>query len=118
MNGIMEIINEHLDEFELAVMSGENVGLIRNKIITAIQLLVIDDNSEDMVNSPNHYKLDGLGIESVEVIRSLLGKEKFIGWVWGNALKYLIRQDKKNGLEDLKKGRKNLDWMIEEMEKE
>ena len=29
-----------------------------------------------------------------------------------------LRFQKKNGLEDLKKARKNLDWLIEEMEHE
>lgn len=38
--------------------------------------------------------------------------------VLGNAIKYLLRFQKKNGLEDLKKARKNLDWLIEEVEKE
>ena len=38
--------------------------------------------------------------------------------VWGNAIKYMLRFQKKNGLEDLKKARKNLDWLIEEMEHE
>lgn len=70
----------------------------------------------DMVNSPSHYKLDGLDIESVDVIKSLLGKDRFAGWCWGNSLKYLMRWKKKNGLEDLKKARKNLDWMIESVE--
>lgn len=70
----------------------------------------------DMVNSPSHYKLDGLDIESVDVIKSLLGKDRFVGWCWGNPLKYLMRWKKKNGLEDLKKARKNLDWMIESVE--
>lgn len=37
---------------------------------------------------------------------------------WGNAIKYLLRFQGKNGLEDLKKARKNLDWLIEEMENE
>lgn len=45
----------------------------------------------DMVNSPSHYKLDGLDIESVDVIKSLLGKDRFAGWCWGNSLKYLMR---------------------------
>lgn len=31
-------------------------------------------------------------------------------------MKYLLRFQKKNGLEDLKKARKNLDWLIDEME--
>lgn len=32
--------------------------------------------------------------------------------------KYQLRFQKKNGLEDLKKARKNLDWLIEEMDDE
>lgn len=68
---------------------------------------------EDMIKSPNHYKLDGLDIESKDVIRSLLGEEGYIDWCWGNVLKYLFRWKKKNGLEDLKKAREILSWIIE-----
>ena len=42
--------------------------------------------------------------------------EQLKGFFLGNSLKYLLRHQKKNGLEDLKKARKNLDWLIEEME--
>ena len=31
----------------------------------------------------------------------------------GNILKYLLHEREKNGLEDLKKARKHLDWLIE-----
>jgi hypothetical protein len=44
--------------------------------------------------------------------------EQLKGFYLGNALKYHLRFQKKNGLEDLKKARKNLDWLIEEMEHE
>lgn len=44
--------------------------------------------------------------------------EQLKGFYLGNALKYQLRFQKKNGLEDLKKARKNLDWLIEEMEHE
>ena len=44
--------------------------------------------------------------------------EQLKGFFLGNSLKYLLRHQKKNGLEDLKKARKNLDWLIEEMEYE
>ena len=36
----------------------------------------------------------------------------------GNVLKYIWRFREKNGLEDLKKARVYLNWMIESMEKE
>ena len=41
----------------------------------------------DKVTNPKHYK--------------------------GNTLKYLLRERNKNGIEDLKKARKHLDWLIE-----
>lgn len=44
--------------------------------------------------------------------------EEIRGFYKGNTLKYILREAKKNGLEDLKKARKNLDWLIEEMENE
>ncbi|HET3815786.1 TPA: DUF3310 domain-containing protein [Streptococcus pneumoniae] len=38
--------------------------------------------------------------------------------IYSHTIKYMLRFQKKNGLEDLKKARKNLDWLIEEMEHE
>lgn len=70
----------------------------------------------DMINSPSHYKLDGLDIESKEVIKAVLGPMGYVHWACGNAMKYLFRWEKKNGLEDLKKARKNLDFAIETLE--
>ena len=51
----------------------------------------------------------------INFIGNLSGASAFF---WGNAIKYMLRFQKKNGLEDLKKARKNLDWLIEEMEHE
>ena len=68
----------------------------------------------DNVNKPSHYQ-GSKGLESIEVIDNFIGK---LPWCWGNAIKNLLRFQKKNGLEDLKKARKNLDWLIEEVEKE
>ena len=39
------------------------------------------------------------------------------GFYWGNAIKYMLSFRHKNGLEDLKKARKNLDWLIKEKER-
>lgn len=71
----------------------------------------LEIEEKDMVNSPSHYKLDGLNIETVDVIKAVLGPVMFVGWCLGNALKYMLRSKKKNGLEDLKKGVKNLSWI-------
>lgn len=72
---------------------------------------------EDKVNNPNHYR-GAFGLEAIEVVRNFAGDLSAVqGFYWGNAIKYLLRFQSKNGLEDLKKARKNLDWLIEEMEK-
>lgn len=67
----------------------------------------------DNVKSPTHYKLDGLEIESIDVLKAVLGKDGFKAFCHGNILKYMIRTKKKNGLEDLKKARTYLNWLIE-----
>lgn len=72
---------------------------------------------EDKVNNPNHYK-GAFGLEAIEVVRNFMTTEEIRGFYKGNTLKYILREAKKNGLEDLKKARKNLDWLIEEMENE
>ncbi|MCK1222626.1 DUF3310 domain-containing protein [Streptococcus uberis] len=69
---------------------------------------------DDLVNKPNHYQ-GRFGIESIDVMRNFMTDEQLSGFFLGNAIKYQLRYQKKNGLEDLKKARKNLDWLIESM---
>lgn len=83
-----------------------------------------DDNQftgikiHDNVNKPSHYQGKN-GMEAIDVVRNFIGKLTGVSaFYWGNAMKYLLRFQSKNGLEDLKKARKNLDWLIEEMENE
>lgn len=71
----------------------------------------------DNVNKPSHYQ-GRFGMESIDALRNFMTLEQLKGFYLGNALKYLLRHQKKNGIEDLKKARKNLDWLIEEVEKE
>lgn len=70
----------------------------------------------DNIKLPSHYKLDGLNVESIDVVKAILGKEGFKSFCHGNALKYLFRCNKKNGLEDLKKAKVYLEWLIRESE--
>lgn len=66
----------------------------------------------DKITNPKHYKLNGLDIEAIDVIKSVLGKEKFEGYCRGNVIKYILRADSKNGIEDLKKAQVYLNWEI------
>lgn len=68
----------------------------------------------DKVNSPDHYKLRGLDIEAIDVIRGALTEDEFRGFCKGNVLKYTIREGHKNGDEDLKKAKKYLEFLEED----
>lgn len=76
----------------------------------------MEDKKNDVISNPNHYKLDGLDIEVRDVIKSVLGTVGFLGFYEGNIIKYILRANKKNGLEDYKKARQYLDWLIEELD--
>nr|WP_297394465.1 DUF3310 domain-containing protein [uncultured Peptostreptococcus sp.] len=120
-NSIISTIEDLLDELEDLAYEHKTDSLTvkRNEINFAIKHLLIDDvddTENDIVNSPAHYKLDGLDIESKDVIKSVLGTKGYVYWACGNAMKYIFRWEKKNGLEDLKKARKNLDFAIETLE--
>lgn len=72
----------------------------------------------DVVSKPKHYH-GKYGLEAMTVVDNFIGD--LVGksaYCWGNVVKYLLRFQQKNGLEDLKKARQHLDWLIEEMEKE
>lgn len=67
--------------------------------------------------NPSHYKAAN-GLETIDVIRAftdgLNGVEAFC---IGNVLKYVTRYSNKNGVEDLKKAREYLNYVIKEYEK-
>lgn len=75
-------------------------------------------NMTDNVNKPSHYQ-GSKGLESIEVIDNFIGDlPGKAAWCWGNAIKYLLQFQKKNGVEDLKKAEFYLKRLIEELENE
>lgn len=52
--------------------------------------------------TPSHYVLED-GSDSMEVLAKLLGEEQYVGFLRGNAFKYLIRYAFKGGVNDLYK---------------
>lgn len=70
----------------------------------------------DKVNHPEHYQ-NIAGVEAIDilndVVKDLPGKQAAMLW---NSMKYLFRFQKKNGVEDLKKARNYLNYLIEDME--
>ena len=86
------------------------------KVIKLIRNREFKLNDNNNIKSPEHYKLEGLNVESIEVIKSVLGQEGFKSFCKGNTMKYLIRAEKKNGLEDYKKAQTYLNWYLKECE--
>ena len=74
--------------------------------------VVLEKDEHDVITNPKHYQ-GSQGLEAIEVHKNFLTKKELRGYYKGNTLKYLLREMSKNGLEDLKKARKHLDWLIE-----
>lgn len=55
----------------------------------------------DAVNHPSHYTTGG--IECIDYIQEKLTPEEFRGYIKGNVIKYLTREQHKNGDEDIRK---------------
>ena len=69
------------------------------------------ETAADPVHHPNHYTWKGE--ECITLIRIMCREEEgFDGYCKGNVVKYLFRETKKNGLEDLKKARVYLNLLI------
>lgn len=71
-------------------------------------------NTNDVINSPSHYASDG--IECIDYIRQVLGKEGFIAYCRGNAIKYQHRAGLKGSAkEDYQKAEKYLQYILNEI---
>lgn len=75
----------------------------------------------DMVNDPTHYDgIDGLTVRTVQ--ENFVPKYEKYGVMIASdikdSIKYVLRAPDKNGLEDLRKGRKMLDYAIEALERQ
>lgn len=74
-----------------------------------------ESSKHDNVNQPSHY-LKG-GMECIDVIKAvtsdLSGADAYYV---GNIIKYVWRYNNKNGIEDLRKAKHYLEWLIESLE--
>ena len=70
----------------------------------------------DAVNHPRHYNRGG--IEAIDAIRASMTTEQFIGFLKGNAVKYLFRMDYKGRrAEDARKAEWYVQRLVEEIER-
>ena len=70
----------------------------------------IENEEHDNVNSPSHYQGK---VECIDCIESATdGLNGIEAFCTGNAIKYLYRWKRKNGIEDLKKAKYYIDKII------
>lgn len=77
-----------------------------------IEDIIIQEEPSSSVNHPSHYNQGGMEVwDAIKAFTSnLSGAEAFYA---GNAIKYILRWDKKNDIEDLEKAKVYIDKIIE-----
>ena len=87
---------------------------LAKKIITTDIIEHKDTENNDNIISPNHYASDK-GFEVFDVQEAFIHELKGMSAsYWCNIVKYILRFQKKNGVEDLKKAKYYLEKLIEE----
>jgi len=77
--------------------------------VTRGSLNEVSPQEWDAVSKPAHYNQNTL--ETIEVIQDTLTRDEYVGYLWGNIIKYSQRWPHKNGVEDLKK----MVWYAQEL---
>ena len=99
--GVIDSVDKSGD-LDIAFVDG--TGNEWNELVTPA-----DDNK---VN-PDHYNTDGEHDLFYYFDNGLLTPEQRAGFYIGNVIKYVIRHEKKNGLEDLEKAKRYIDKLEE-----
>ncbi len=93
----------------------------KNFVIPELKIEFEDDSNcdgvepkTDLIDNQKHYTNNG--IQPIRIMKANMTKEKYRGFLEGNILKYPLRYEDKNGLEDLKKAKTYLTWLIEDIE--
>ena len=93
---------------------------VNNKLVTTDGQIIIDRDTleyavikgKDNVVSPNHYTSDK-GFEVFDVQEAFIHELKGMSAsYWCNVVKYILRFQRKNGVEDLKKAKYYLEKLI------
>ena len=95
-------------------MTGEEIKVMSEKLTNGFKPPYMQ--KDDNVNSPAHYTQGG--IECIDAIKAaVIGLKNIEAVCTANVIKYLWRWKFKNGLEDLKKAKWYLDYLIKEVSK-
>lgn len=67
--------------------------------------------------NPEHYHPHGIIMhEPIEIMKNMMSSEAYRGYLMGNIIKYISRYDMKNGVEDLEKAKKYIDFLEAEVQ--
>ena len=108
---VVDIMSEY--DFKRFV---EMVDLINGTTTILEEEILVNGNVNDIINKPNHYQLlvKDKVVEVIDIIDSVVQnytpKQAFRV---ANIIKYILRADKKNGLEDFKKAKKYIEMLLE-----
>ena len=90
---------------------------LMRKIVEENTKCVTTENNDNII-SPNHYT-SGKGFEVFDVQEAFIHELKgMAASYWCNIVKYILRFQRKNGVEDLKKAKYYLEKLIEEVGEE
>ena len=73
-------------------------------------------SADDIQVGGNHYKT--LAVQPWAAMEAWMTPEAFMGFLRGNAIKYLARCDQKGGMEDLRKAQHYVTKLIEVSERQ
>lgn len=66
---------------------------------------------KDNIN-PEHYHPHGIMTrEPIDIMKTMMTPDAYRGYLVGNIVKYVSRYDRKNGVEDLEKAKKYIDFL-------
>ena len=79
------------------------------------ELNIEPENNPDMVSHPKHYTQGD--IECIDALKAAtVGKRGIEAVCVANVIKYLWRYEEKNGIEDVRKAKWYIEWLLKELE--
>lgn len=110
---IEELFGEYEPEGEEAMTDNEYLNQ-SDDVVTKYLEKEAHKIASDLIDQQPHYTNNG--IQPIQIMKANMSKEAYRGFLEGNILKYPLRYKDKNGLDDLKKAKTYLTWLIEDIE--
>lgn len=112
----LQVDTDHLCEQYCPVISTDNTSIWKiNKeqmVKDAIDAIKEYEKNTGTALDATHYQI--LQQQPIEIMQVLMTHEQFLGFCWGNAIKYILRLGKKDAPEkEMQKAQQYAKWYIE-----